>query len=123
MDSLFSKEIEKTSGKIQGTCVLQVDGEDNEVTRGGETNSPRTGCAGRTKAMSYVTKEEWTKVGDGQERVTKTYDDGYTREITRCKNGEITVTDTSPSGKQVSGDGVPGGLLQIFSDSHRINTW
>jgi len=72
--------------------------------------------------MSYVTKEEWTKVGDGQERVTNTYVDGSSREITRCKDGSITVTDVSPTGQRVSGDGVAGGILQVFSEAHRVNT-
>ncbi len=65
--------------------------------------------------------DKWSKAGDGQDRLTRTYKDGSNREITRAKDGGIVVTDTSSSGKQVTGDGATG-LFGSLSTATRVNT-
>lgn len=63
---------------------------------------------------------KWSKTGDGQDRVTINNKDGSSRDITRTKDGGIVVTDTSSSGKQVTGDGATG-ISGSLTGATRIN--
>lgn len=66
-----------------------------------------------------MSRQEWSKAGDGQDRVTTHYGDGSTRVTTERKDGGLTVTDISSSGREVSGNGARGccGL----SDASRLD--
>jgi hypothetical protein len=69
--------------------------------------------------MARVTGYSESKSGDGQSRTTTNYNDGSTRDVTYCKDGGITITDTDRNGNQKSGDGVKN----IVGGPSRINTW
>jgi hypothetical protein len=63
----------------------------------------------------------WSKTGDGQDRVTINNKDGSTRDVTKTKDGSLVVTDTSSSGKQVTGDGAPG-FFGSMTGATRLNS-
>lgn len=71
--------------------------------------------------MSRVQDTHWSKTGDGQDRLTKNYTDGSSRDITRRKDGSITVTDTNSNGCKKTGDGATG-ILGSLSSATRVNT-
>lgn len=62
---------------------------------------------------------DWSKIGGGQDRCTIHNSDGSTRTVDSRADGGITVTDTSNTGRQVSGEGARG--ICGMTDAVRLN--
>ncbi len=55
-----------------------------------------------------IKSQRWSKTEDGCDRLTTTYDDGSSRDVTRERDGRFTVTDHSASGESKTYDGAAG---------------
>lgn len=68
--------------------------------------------------MPKIDKVTESKTGDGDTRVTTTYTNGTSRDVTYTSSG-VKVDDHAPDGSTKSGD---GGKDLLTGEWHRINT-